>query len=193
MRRRGVGAAQREEHAVGRGDDVGVRVVVEGQLCDGAGGLDPEHRSAAVLIRGDDQRRSVPRPRHRRRPAIPVGCHVDTITAEAQAAQCDSRCSLRRRIGLADIGDRRTVRRDHRAPQVGVWFVGDDGPLAAVGVDAHEYRVLRRAGRRLLPAGHHESTVGTDIEVRVPQRTCGRRGEVRGFVTGQSDTQQMRV
>ena len=163
---RSVGTAQCVEHTAGRGADIGVGVVVIRQLRDSAAiRIDREDRASTVLVGGDDQRRTVVRPRHRRRPAIPVQRHVDRRLTEAQAAQCDSWRHLRCRVRLAGVGDRGAVWCDRRAPQVGAGIVGDHGPLAAFGVDAHQHDVLGSAGGRLLPAGDHEPAVGADVEV----------------------------
>ena len=84
VRRGGVGTAHREEHAVRCARDVGVGEVVVGQPGDRAGGrVDGENRAAPVLVCGDDQRRAVDRPGHRRRPAIPIAGQLGEPISEA--------------------------------------------------------------------------------------------------------------
>ncbi len=108
-----------------------------------------------------------------------------------QAAQRNSWRLVWCRVRLPGVDDRRSVRRDGRAPQVGVGFVGNHRPLAGVGVDSHQHRAQRCARRGLLPARDDEPAVGTDVEIGVAQRTSRCRGEVSGLVTGQIDTEHV--
>ncbi len=185
MRWHRIRTAQRVDHAVGSGRHIGVGEVVGGQRLNRAV-VDayPEHRAAAAVVGGDEQLVAIVRPRDRRGPAIPVHREIRDVVAETQAAQADSRCTCRRRVRLANERHRRPVRRDGRAEQIGTGLVGDDGVLAGGDVDAHEHRMQRRVGRRLLPRRHHEAAVAADVEVGVaqrcarPRREIGRRGDV---------------
>ena len=89
----------------------------------------------------------------------------------------------------AGEGHGRAVGRDGRQFQVGVGVIGDGGPLRGGQVYADHGATDGRTGRGVMPRRHDEAAIGADVEVRLPQRIPGLRGEVAWSV----EVEQMRV